>query len=364
MVEPGPPFTPEEACIEVRRFLDVLADGRPIIEEHPDPLEYAQRNGLLLLIGPEEERVLARLARRMPRDMALAWRDALRGGQASDAFGPLSDAERLDEKRVEAELRKGDSHRRRNLLVGLGVLVVAVVAAVVGVVLTRGDDDEESGAITFTPTEEPGTADAREGPAPVVDPALVTRLDRVVAVSAGEGPIESRIVLDPPAEHLPQQPGVIAATLFHYNGTGQVVLVGPAGWLENACVQVSPIAQNLRPFETAYHETAPGACPDDVYGREATVGCSSDTTIMLDLRIPEGEVGLEEGGTAALSGVRIVLLGNAAGYDQISVNGQVTVAAGSEVAVPRFGAAVGESVSFDLSDPSGAAPLIGTCTIT
>src|SRR5690606_35510813 len=133
--------------------------------------------------------VLARLARRMPREMAIAWRDALRGGSASDAFGPLSDAERLDEKRVEAALRAGDSHRRRNLLVLLGVLVVVAVA--VGVVLARRGDDsaEDTGAITFEPTEEPGTAESRDGPPPAVDPTLVTRPDRVVAVAEGEGPI-------------------------------------------------------------------------------------------------------------------------------------------------------------------------------
>ena len=61
-VEPGPPWTTEEAQAQTRRFLDVLADGRPIAEEHPDPLEYAQRNGLLLLIGPAEEKHLVRIA--------------------------------------------------------------------------------------------------------------------------------------------------------------------------------------------------------------------------------------------------------------------------------------------------------------
>jgi hypothetical protein len=154
----------------------------------------------------------------------------------------------------------------------------------------------------------------------------------------------------------------VAATLFRYNGSGQVVLVGPAGWLANTCIQVSPIAQSLRPFETAFHETAPGACPDWVYGREAVVGCAGDTTIMLDLRIPEGEVGLEEGGTASLSAVRALLLGTAPGYDQISLNGQIAVAAGDEVTVPAFGGAIGESVSFDVSAATGT-PLVGTCTI-
>jgi hypothetical protein len=361
-VPPGPPFTPDEARREVRRFLDVLADGRPIAEDHDDPLEHAQRNGLLLLIGPDEERVLARIGRRMPRDMALAWREALRGGTASDAFGPLSASERLDEKRVEAELRSGDSSRRRNLWIGSAALVV-VVALLAAVLLLRDDGDETSGAISFGEVETPTDGvDLRAGPPPAVAPALVGRLDRPVAVRAGEGAIEDRVVLDPPAEDLPQAPGAIAATLFRYNGSGQVVLVGPAGWLASACIQISPIAQSLRPFETAYHETAPGACPDWVYGRDAVVGCASDTTIMLDLQIPEGEVGLAEGGTASLSAVRVLLLGTAPAYEQISLNGQVTVAAGDEVTVPTFGGAVGESVSFDVS-AAGGAPLVGTCEI-
>jgi hypothetical protein len=363
-VEPGPPWTPEEAREQVRRFLDVLADGRPILEENPDPLEYAQRNGLLLLIGPDEERALARLARRMPREMAVAWRDALRGGHASDAFGPLSEPERLDEARVEAELRSGRITRKRNLI-ALGVLVVIVVVAGV-FLLTRGDDAEEtSGSISFDATEEPASGNLREGPPPAVQPQLLVRLEQPVAVAAGTGPVETRIVVSPPATDLPQPPGAVAATLFRYNGSGQVVLVGPSGWLTSACIEVSPISQGLRPFETAFHETAPGACPEGPR-RAATVGCVSDTTIMLDLRLPEGAVGLEEsleGATATVSAVRVKLVGNSPAYESISVNGQITVPEGSEVTVPTFGGAAGETVNFDVSAATGA-PVVGSCVLS
>jgi hypothetical protein len=361
-IEAGPPWERDEANAQVRRFLDLLADGRPIAEEHDDPLEYAQRNGLLLLIGPDEERTLARMAKRMPRDMAVAWKDALRGGHASDAFGPLSEPERLDEKRVEAELRSGDRGRKRNLLVGSG-LVVVLVAAVAFFALRDTDDGPDSGAITFDPTPEETGGNDRSGPAPAVVPALVARLDRPVAVTAGDAPQEERIVIDPPLEDLPQQPGAIAATLFRFNGAGQVVLVGPAGWLANACIEVSPIAPSLRAFEVAFHETAPGACPDSLVGRDATVGCLSDTTIMLDLlRIPEGEVGLEEGGTASIAAVRVKVVGNDPRYEYLSVNGQIAVAAGSEVTVPTFGGAVGETVNFDLSGADGSL-LVGSCPL-
>jgi hypothetical protein len=198
-----------------------------------------------------------------------------------------------------------------------------------------------------------------------VQPQLLVRLEQPVAVAAGSGPVESRIVVNPPATDLPQAPGAVSATLFRYNGSGQVVLVGPSGWLANACIEVSPISQGLRPFETAFHETVPGGCPAGPK-RAATVGCISDTTIMLDLRLPEGEVGLEEsleGATATVSAVRVKLVGNSPSYESISLNGQITVPSGSEVTVPTFGGAAGETVNFDVSAATGA-PVVGSCVLS
>jgi hypothetical protein len=228
--------------------------------------------------------------------------------------------------------------------------------------LRRGDGNNGDGSITFGQSNEDASGDGRAGPPPAVVPELVARLDQPVAVAAGSGSLESRIVVQPPATDLPQQPGTIAATLFRYNGSGQVVLVGPAGWLANACVEVSPISQGLRPFETAYYESAAGACGAPT-GRQATVGCKGDNTVMLDLRLPEGDINLEEGGTASVSAVRAKLVGSSTAYEAISLNGQISVASGSQVSVPTFGGAVGETVSFDLSASTGA-PLTGSCVLS
>jgi hypothetical protein len=194
-------------------------------------------------------------------------------------------------------------------------------------------------------------------------PELVARLDQPVALLAGDGPTESRIVVNPPATDLPLAPGAVAATLFRYNGSGQVVLVGPAGWLTNACIQISPISQGLRPFETAFHESTPGTCKNTA-ARTAAVGCTSDTTIMLDLRLPEGAVRLEENAaaTATVSAVRVKVVGNSPTYETISLNGSIAVAAGSQVAVPTFGGAAGETVNFDVSAATGT-PLVGSCVL-
>ena len=97
--------------------------------------------------------------------------------------------------------------------------------------------------------------------------------------------------------------------------------------------------------------------------RAATVGCTSDTTIMLDLRLPEGNVNLEEGGQATVSAVRVKLVGNSPAYETISLNGQIAVPAGSEVTVPTFGGAAGETVNFDVSAATGA-PIVGSCVLS
>jgi hypothetical protein len=76
-------------------------------------------------------------------------------------------------------------------------------------------------------------------------------------------------------------------------------------------------------------------------------------------------VGLEEsleGARASVSAVRVKLVGNAAGYETISLNGQISVPAGSDVTVPTFGGAVGETVNFDVSAATGA-PVVGSCVL-
>lgn len=363
LVASGPPLDHAGANRLTRLFLDVLADGRPMEIDLPDSLEHAERNNLLLLFGPDEQARFERLYARMPDDLVTAWRSALRGGDPRDSFGPLTAQERLDAKRIDADLRTG--RRRRVVQIVLGMFVI--VAAAGGVLWWRGRDDggpTEVGEIAFGDTPD-RSGDLRAGPAPVVEKALVARLDRIVALRAGAGDVASRIVLEPPATDLPQPPGTIAATLFRYNGTGQVVLVGPAGWATKACVQVSVVSASLRAFDTAYVETAPGSCGKDrAFGRNATVGCADPkgSTIMVDLVIPEGEVTLAEGGNGSVAAVRVSLLGNNPAYERADLGAEIAVAGGSAVQVPAFGGAKGTTVSFDVSASTGA-PLVGSCTL-
>src|SRR5690606_5333360 len=137
-------------------------------------------------------------------------------------------------------------------IAGVAALVVVLVLGVLTVALGGDDETDSLGSITFDPVDDVGGPEQREGPPPAVEKALLARLDRVVAVRDGSGDVAARIALDVPATDLPQPPGAVAATLFRYNGRGQVVLVGPPGWLASSCLQVSVISAGLRPFDTSF----------------------------------------------------------------------------------------------------------------
>lgn len=357
------PLDPREANAAAHAFLDAVADGRPVPEHYDDAVQHAEQNGLLMLFGPEQQEYFERFYTRMPDDLVERWRKALRGGDPRDSFGPLTPEERLDMRRVGEDLRRAKKLRR----IQVSASALVLLAAIAGVVWWAGRSDPQTaavGQIRFDDVEGQGD-DLRAGPPPVVEPALVARLDQTVAVRLGSDPIEDRIVLDVPVTDLPAEPASVTATLMRYNGAGQVVLVGPAGWLARSCVQVSVMSATLRAFDTAYAESAPGACPADrVFGRVATVGCADEakSTFMVDLQIPEGTVSLAEGGTAAVAAVRVALVGDNPNYERNNLSTQIAVPEGTEVKVPTFGGQVGETVSFDVSASTGV-PVIGTCVL-
>ena len=359
---PGAPLTHDDVDLITRRFLDVLTESRPVDVDVANTLEYAESNNLFLLFSPEYEAIFEQLYPRMPPEDVDAWRRALRGGDPRDSFGPLTAAERLDERRIEADIRIGRRQRR----VRTAIAMLAFVIVVSGVVWwnQRSTGDVASGRITFEPVID-RSGDLRAGPTPVVAKALVARLDRPLVVKLGAGDVGERIVLDAPVADLPEPPGAIAATLFRYNGAGQVVLVGPPGWLAKACIQASVMASTLRAFDTSYVETAPGACGKDrVIGRVANAGCADtkQSTIMLDLVIPEGNVNLSEGGAASVAAVRVWVVGSDPAFERNNISAQISVPDGAQIKVPTFGGASGATVSFDVSAPTGA-PLVGTCTL-
>jgi hypothetical protein len=164
-----------------------------------------------------------------------------------------------------------------------------------------------------------------------------------------------------PAADLPQAPGSVAATVFRYGGRGQVVLVGPDGWTANSCVEVSVLTAGLRPLDTAYYQ-AGGACPSPPTGRRATVGCLGTNAVMLDLVLSQGDVALEEGGTAQVASIRVKLIGKNPAYEAISLNGRIQLDAGQQITVPVFGGDLATEARFDVSRPDGA-PIVGRCTL-
>ena len=356
-VEAGPLWSIDEANVVLRRMLDALAEGRASVEA-PDALEYAEANSLLLLIGPREEAVMQRLYTRMPPELVERWRTALAGDRESLGFG----RRRTEEPpTVDAALRDA---RRRSALIVLALVITVGLVAAAAVFLRPKESAAPVGRISFGSTAPTATAPDRFlGEAPIVNENLLTRLDRTVAVKEGAGNAADRIDPNVPADQLPSAPSAVSATLFRYGGQGQVVIVGPAGFLTNACLQVSAVTVNLRPFDTAVYNAGSTSCPDNVAGRAANVGCLGDTAIMVDVVFPQGQVELEEGGLAVIGGVCVASFVKRAGYETMSVRGTVEVRAGKDEEVPVFGGKSGDVVSFDVTPKGATTPTIGKCTL-
>ncbi len=72
---------------------------------------------------------------------------------------------------------------------------------------------------------------------PIVEPSLVAFADLLVALQEGDGSPEDRVRQVVSGNILKVEPGEIIATVFGYNSGGQVALIGPDGWLSEACVR-------------------------------------------------------------------------------------------------------------------------------
>ena len=355
-VEAGPEWSEEEANAVLRRMLDALAEGRASIDD-PDALAYAEANSLLLLIGPREEAVMQRLYTRMPAAMTERWRTALGGDRDALGFGRRRNEE---PPTVDAALRAA---RRRSALIAIAVVITLALVGAAAIFLRPDDETLPVGKISFGDTSPTGESPDRFlGEAPIVNENLLARLERPVAVREGSGNATDRIDPDVSADLLPFAPAAVSATLFRYGGAGQVVIVGPPGFLSASCFQVSAVTINLRPFDTAVYN-AGSACPSNVAGRVATSGCVGDTAIMVDVQFPQGQIELEEGGVASIGGVRVAAFAIRPGYETLSLRGTIEVRAGKAEEVPVFGGKSGDIVSFDVTPKGATTPTIGRCTL-
>lgn len=340
-----------------RRFFDILADGREV-QEYTDVFDFADRNGLLVLMGPKEELKFRKLVDRMPPEYALRWRRILSGDALGMEFGAgMSEAERI--------VREEKAGRQRSLgflVIGITCLVLVVVLALV---LRPGDPEPPVGRIFFeAPKEGPAEIVAFEGGAPEVNRELLVPLEQIVAVRAGTGEVTQRVSAEADPALLPHATATLSATLFRLGDRGYVVIAGPAGFAKSACLQISAVTPTLRPFDTARFESAPGACPAGVVGRAATPACAGETAIMLGLELPTEEFDLEEGGRGAVGAVSVLSIGKAQGFDLMSIRGRIAVAGGKTATVPSFGGKKGDVITFDMSPKDAPAPVLGKCTLS
>ncbi len=358
-VEPGPLWSEREAERQIRMFLVRIA-GERTLAHRDDPIDFARENDLLLLFGPDEEEVFAKLALRFPEETVGKWASLLAGGDRTEAFGPRSRAERRDEASIEQSIKLGV---RKRALTVLGLVLVAVIGyLVVGRALEEAPVDRSDRALRFAETSQNRDLGDPDGPvtggSPVAEPLLVVDLDRLVAVAAGDGTVDDRIRLRVDDTVLPVPSGGVTASVFEHRG-GQVALVGPEGWVDETCVRASVVTEVLRPLDVVLFGSPNGSCPVDLAGRPARATCRGTDALILEVDIPQGEVDLVEGGIGWAEGIRISLEFAAPGWEVLSLRGTITVPSGAEaVAIPSFGGTPGDEITVDLGEGR-----IGTCKL-
>lgn len=344
-VEAGGRWSEAEADRKIREFLIRLAGDRKLIH-HADPVELARDNDLLLLFGPEQEEIFAALAVRFPDETLATWTLLLSGGDSAESFGPRSRAERRDEAAISKSIKV--AFRRRVLGMAATVVLLITGGLFVRTLFEEGIVDRSEQALWLTGSgSSPDDQDGQEELAlglPIALPELVASLNTVVAVVAGEGSVEERVRTEVPEGLLSHAPGEISATIFRHRG-GQVALVGPSGWMDEACVRVSVVDNRLRPFDVVTYETAPGVCPDNLPGRLATVACQGDTVLILSLGIPQGEVSLVEGGTSWPEAVRVGLESHHENWETLALRGTISVdTEQGDVVVPSYHGEKGDTI--------------------
>lgn len=352
-VEPGEVWSYDEADQRAHEFLMGLAGNRDIAEYFEDPVEHARVNSLMLLFNDEVAATFETYLERMPEPRAQAWRELISGGVSAEVFGPLTLQEHLDERRIGTNLMDA---RKKRIVAALVTAALVTVLLVGGFTLWFALNSEETlrtVGLNFGVLDDAPNEAALLGGPPVVEPALTAILSTTVAVLAGDAPLAERVESAPEGS-FPYRPGALSATVFRYAGSGQVLFVGPEGFVENSCLRVSVVTADLRPLDVVTH----GPCHDPV-GRPATVGCIGPTAVLMDLRVPNGPVDLPEGGSGYVDAVRVQLVGHDDRFELLSIRGVIEVGADENVVVPRFGAAPGDELTFDFG-----AGQVASCTVT
>ena len=192
-----------------------------------------------------------------------------------------------------------------------------------------------------------------------MDPDFTATLDEIVAVEEGSGPEERRIALDVDEALLPAPPGTVAAALLFYDGSPQVLLTGPARWLNFACIQTTVATAELEAVDAGYHDTPTGECGTVGIGRQSRVSCIGDDVIMLDVDLVDA--GATSGSERLLAdSVRVSLVGFPTDFEKASLLGTIDVPTDFAVTdLPLARAPLGSELTVTVPTPEGDATV--TC---
>ena len=357
-LDTGSQWTEKEADKRIREFLIRLAGDRELVHES-SPVEFARKNDLLLLFGPEEEELFAKLAVRFPPETLRVWAELLGGGDSSDSFGPRSRAERQDEKAIALSIKKAFRRRAITFLVLVGLVIFAILFF--RRLADEGIVDDSSQALRFASQESQSVLEGEIldfGP-PVVEPNLVTFADLLVALQEGEGSPEDRVRQVVPENTLKVKPGEIIATVFGYKSGGQVALIGPDGWLSDACVRVSVTDDEFRPFDVVVFELTQNLCSEELSGRKVSPTCLGENLLIIPVYIPQGEVIHPEGRSGWAEMIRIGYEMSAPGWETLALRGTIAVGAREgQTEIPLFSGKIGDELTISFDELN-----TGSCTL-
>ncbi|MDH4168883.1 MAG: hypothetical protein OEW42_04760 [Acidimicrobiia bacterium] len=211
-------------------------------------------------------------------------------------------------------------------------------------VIDRGGDAESSGFVFDQQDEVAPESDRLVVPS-LIDPRLVTRLELPVVVRSGGAEEFERIVPEPPDRVLPVDRGEVVVGLARAGEQGRVVLTGPAGWMDGACV-VASITSGFVPLDVV-HWKGPGGCSLSLPGQAAVEDCRGEQTVVFAIEVPQQPVPLPTGGEGVAESLRVQLVHEVPGFEVASVRGRVDVA-DLAVEVPTLSGAAGQLAEFEL----------------
>lgn len=357
-VDDGPIWDSEEANARTRYFFAGLAGGRTVVE-HADAFDFVIANELLLLIGDREQRAFEQLYRRMDDATVTRWQELLDGGRASEAFGPLSLEEQLDETKLAQEMDR----QRRVRGVSLAGMLVVLVAVVGGVLWVMDRGAEESVVESFS-FEDPTAADrggAVGSPRPDISGAVVASIETAIVVKSGDGVPAERVQPVPDRSLFDARFDGLHMVLLAEAGEGRVAVLGDTGWFDELCVVASSLSEQLRPLSTTHLDLNEQACGVNPVGAAAAPVCVGPDVVMLPVDIPASVVELDEGGQARVDSVRVRIISPAEGYEQVSLRGAVDLSVEGAAVIPAFAWSTSGDIELDVP-VSGTRRVKATCT--